>query len=334
MNIIKQKTSKPKWKLTEEVVALLEKLLTPAAKVEHNVLLPVVGRSGKRQCDVVITYGESPRQSITIVEVQKRSTKPDINTFHGWVTKMRQAGAQHLICVSVVGYPKSIIEEVKLEHGSTVKLLTLEEIQKIKIEDINIFLFNFALELTPKFFFKSIGPVKLETRPLDKELELTNHDKVFQVDDEANLLSLDDLICKCLEEISFVARSRGIQDLGSGIVKFVAGSDKKHLWIHSKEQRFKILNLPIEVEISTQRSEIPINYYEYKQMDVNNPLAWVVSTENHSKNSNAKFTIAFSLSIKESSGVIKIQPPNIQLSGIVLKAEISFSVSGVNQQII
>ncbi|OGH17897.1 MAG: hypothetical protein A3C22_03485 [Candidatus Levybacteria bacterium RIFCSPHIGHO2_02_FULL_37_10] len=330
MNPIKQKTSKPEWKLIEEIVAILEKSLTPDAKVEHNVWLPVVGRSGKRQCDVVIRYGKHPRQSIAIVEVQKRKAKPEITTFHGWVTKMRKVGAQHLICVSVAGYPKSVIEEVELEHGSTVRLLTLEELQKIKIENI-IFPFNSALELAPKFSFKSISSVKLENPPLDKELKFTNHDKIFEIDKETNFLSLDDIASKCLNEISVVARSKDMLDLGSGIIRFILGSTTKDLWIHSGEQRFKILKLPIEVEIATQRSEIHLNCYEYKQKDVNNPLAWVISTEN---NSNAKLTIVLSSSSKESLGSTKTQPFNIQLSGIVLKAEISSSGSSVNKQII
>lgn len=52
---MKQKISEPKWKLTEKVVAILEKMLAPATKVEHNIRLPVLGSSRKRQCDVVIT---------------------------------------------------------------------------------------------------------------------------------------------------------------------------------------------------------------------------------------------------------------------------------------
>ncbi|QQG40557.1 MAG: hypothetical protein HYV37_03240 [Candidatus Levyibacteriota bacterium] len=322
---MKQKTLKSKWKLIEEIVAILEKSLTPDAKVEHDVWLPVIGRSGKRQCDVVITYGKPPQQSITIVEVQKRGTKPEITTFDGWVMKMRKVGAQKLICVSAVGYPKSIIEDVELEYGSTVKLLTLEELKKIKIENI-IFPFNSALELTPKFSFQSIGSVKFDHPPLDKAFKLSNHDKVFEIDNEVNLLNLDNLISKSLDEISTVARSKGIPDLESGTVKFIVGSTTKNLWIHNNGQRFKILSLPIEVEVTMQRSEIPINYYEYKQKDINNPLAWAVSVEN-------KGVVTFSLSSKESLKMKKTQTPNIHLSGIVLEAEINLA-SGLNQQII
>lgn len=325
MNLMKQKTSKPKWKLIEEIVAILEKSLTPFAKVEHNVRLPVIGRSGERQCDVVIRYGDSPRQFIVIVEVQERKTKPDITTFDGWVAKMRSVGAQRLICVSAVGYPKSIIDEVKLKHGSTVLLLTLEELQTLKIGNI-IFSFKYAFELTPKFSFKSIGPAKLKNPPLDKGLQFTNYDKVFKVEKETNCLSLYDLISKCLNEISLVERSKGLPDLGDGTVRFVVGSTTKNLWLYIGEQRFKILELPIEVEVNTQQSKIPLTYHAYKQDGVNSPLAWAVSLEN-------KGTLIFRISSQESSEIIETQPLNIQLSGVILKYEISFSISSLNQQI-
>ena len=64
------------WKETEQMVAQLERMLTPSAKVQHNVNLPVIGsKTGrKRQCDVVITYSKPPRETITIVEVQDRKS--------------------------------------------------------------------------------------------------------------------------------------------------------------------------------------------------------------------------------------------------------------------
>ena len=43
------------WRVVEEVAALLEKSITPFARVEHNVKLLVIGKPRRRQCDVVIT---------------------------------------------------------------------------------------------------------------------------------------------------------------------------------------------------------------------------------------------------------------------------------------
>jgi len=121
----------PEWKLVEEVAARLEAALAPHAVVSSNVQLPVLGSSRRRQCDVVITMGRPPRETVSIVEVQKRKAKPDITTFHGWLQKMREVGAQHLICVSEAGYPASILEEVSQRIGPTVRLLTLSELQDI-----------------------------------------------------------------------------------------------------------------------------------------------------------------------------------------------------------
>jgi hypothetical protein len=127
-----QVNTNPDWKITEKIIALLEGIITPDAEVEHNVYLPVIGsQSGrKRQCDIVIKYGLEPRQSIAIVEVQKRKKLPDINTFQGWLRKMTEVGAQHLICVSALGYPKSIIEDVATKVGPTVTLTTLKELEE------------------------------------------------------------------------------------------------------------------------------------------------------------------------------------------------------------
>ena len=58
----------PNWRLAERIAAMVEKALTPMAKVEHNVRLPVLGSRRKRQCDVVVTFGVEPRQSIAIID--------------------------------------------------------------------------------------------------------------------------------------------------------------------------------------------------------------------------------------------------------------------------
>lgn len=119
-----------KWKETEEVVALLEKVVSPTSKVETNIFLPDLNsRTGtKRQCDIVIKNGKPPRETISIVEVQDRTSKVEVNTFDGWYQKMRDVGAQHLICVSREGFPNSIIEKAE-RIGPTVRLLTLSELE-------------------------------------------------------------------------------------------------------------------------------------------------------------------------------------------------------------
>lgn len=121
----------PAWKIREKVVTVIERHIGQSARIRHDVDLPVLtSRSGRtRQCDIVIQEGEKPRQTTSIVEVQKRRSKPEINDFNGWIEKMREVGAQHLICVSELGFPASIKEKAD-EIGPTVRLLTLQQIEQ------------------------------------------------------------------------------------------------------------------------------------------------------------------------------------------------------------
>lgn len=112
----------------ERLVLLVEQSISPGSHVEHNVDLPVIGSKcgNTRQCDVVIRSGQAPRETVTIVEVQDRKSKPDINTYGGWLHKLEQVGAQHLICVSRHDFPCSIKEDA-LGRGTTVRLVTVKE---------------------------------------------------------------------------------------------------------------------------------------------------------------------------------------------------------------
>lgn len=123
--------SDPDWEFREKVITIIERHLSHSAVVRRNVYLPVLNsESGRtRQCDIVIEEGLEPRKTISIVEVQKRGSKPKINEFNGWVEKMREVGAQYLICVSEAGFPKSIKEKAD-QIGPTVRLMTYNQLEK------------------------------------------------------------------------------------------------------------------------------------------------------------------------------------------------------------
>lgn len=118
------------WKEAELLVKLIEEQVSPDALIEHNVFLPVLSSTTgvKRQCDLVIRTGQKPRQTISIVEIQDRNRKVDITIFDGWMQKMKDVGAQHLICVSKKGFPKSVEEKARF-IGPTVRLVKLEEFE-------------------------------------------------------------------------------------------------------------------------------------------------------------------------------------------------------------
>src|SRR5882757_4539567 len=95
-----QMKKKNDGKYFEKIVHLLEQSLDPESKVEHDVKLPILhSPSGETaQCDIVITSGKKPRETLTLIEVQDRSSKVKPNDFRGWLKKVEEVGAQHLIC--------------------------------------------------------------------------------------------------------------------------------------------------------------------------------------------------------------------------------------------
>lgn len=127
--VSKKGSSEPQWKTVEKVVALLEKALAPEARVRHNVRLPCLTTGREEQCDVVIEMGQEPRVTRTIVEVQKRNERVKPNDFRGWCQKMRDVGANRLICVSAKPFPGSIKDKVAKELGPAVLLVRLEALE-------------------------------------------------------------------------------------------------------------------------------------------------------------------------------------------------------------
>ena len=154
---LKRRTAEPQWKTVEKVVALLEKSLAPEARVRHNVKLPCLATGHEEQCDVVIEVGREPRVIRTVVEVQNRSERVKPNDFRGWCQKMRDVGANRLICVSTKPFPQSIKDKVAKELGPTVLLVRLEA---LRTEQWPFQIVNNSMKI-----FKSIVKVNGSIRP-------------------------------------------------------------------------------------------------------------------------------------------------------------------------
>jgi hypothetical protein len=77
----------------------------------------------------VIEIGQEPRVTRTIVEVQTRNQRVKPNDFRGWCQKMRDVGANRLICVSAMPFPRSIKDKVAKDLGPTVLLVRLEALR-------------------------------------------------------------------------------------------------------------------------------------------------------------------------------------------------------------
>lgn len=286
------------WNVIEQVAGLIEKALTPDAKVQHNIRLPVIGKKRKRQCDVVITYGSEPRPTISIVEVQKRQRKPDINTFHGWYRKKQEVGAQHLICVSMKGYPKSIIDEVANTYGPTVKLLSLDELQKPSIPGLE-FVLPYIINRSPKFKLLKVGTIKVDKYP-GENANFNADDKIFTAANSKELLSLGEIITLVLRK----SYSNTIADKNKYELTLSLDSMVDNLRILIDGNISKVLELKADIEIYTVINKIPLKTYKYQQEMINGVLAWVAIAEGIIDNQKKSVRMVFG---KNENGFLQIQ---------------------------
>lgn len=184
-----------KGKELELVVAAIEKGLSPDAVVEHDIFLPVLASSSgrTRQIDVVIRQGKAPRETLTIVEVQDRSSAVDINTFGGWLNKVDEVGAQHLMVVSRKPFPLSVIEKAE-QAGNKVFLMYIREVIPDEIPSdfvrFSIDYYDFYLKGTTSLKVK-VEKGMIEKHSLKSEF-LSNSDRKFSIDG-ANLIDIDAL---------------------------------------------------------------------------------------------------------------------------------------------
>lgn len=257
------------WLTIEKLVQLIEKSISPDSKVEHNVKLPDLTSvsNAKCQCDVVITTGNAPRQTITIVEIQSRNKKFDITFFKGLIQKMRDVGAQHLICVSTEGFTSTIKEKAK-SLGGTVRLIKLTKhstnnlpvnFSNLKFtDDRPVYDFN----ENPRIVFKRMG---------GKETKIN--------------LGLGN--CKfILNNISALRREFGIKELVEdyfesnqpeidGLYKVKLPKIGESLTIEHLDMLLEVENFEWNIFVKIRRNDIPIFAYSYEQEEAG-PIAWVL----------------------------------------------------------
>jgi hypothetical protein len=303
------------WIIFEKIVHLIERSISPDSVVKHNVNLPVIGSpSGRtRQCDVVIWSGQKPRETITIVEVQKRKSKLNINTFGGWLEKLEEVGAQYLICVSRHDFPTSIKEKA-VGLGSTVRLITLKELNTESIPiNINFTHSDFDLKKVNKFklTFSNSEIEELGIRDvLEKDIKDNPNSDVNE-----NFLSLDKnkLVSMYLLCRDHFVRPDGESE-GEGRMIFDI-KESPELYIKF-EDHFLRVGLDCKFLWTYKKTEIPISVLTYEQNEAG-VLAWVaeVSYECRAGLISTKFPI-----VKKRDGQYRVEgmfaklPPGICLS--------------------
>jgi hypothetical protein len=238
------------------------------------------------QCDVVITTGSPPRETITIVEVQDRDSKPAANDFRGWQQKLNDVGAQHLICVSREGFTDSEIERAS-QSGSRIRLVTLRELDSENIP-LDFFKMYFDFE---NFDIKPIDDASMtfsgtdqkkfgiEKEALNGKKDVTLNEKKFSEDKET-LVSLYDL-CK-----KYVTPQEEI-DSGKNRLEFL--QDQNHIF-YLIDGHFIRCELKFEYEWIYEHVHIPASVLAYEQ-DEFGILVWILKAGYESKNGYVGFRI-------------------------------------------
>lgn len=271
------------WELHEKIVSVIEKFLNPESTVEHNKLLPVIGSPGKRkrQCDIVIFHKNGPRTFTTIIEVQKRNKKVKISDFDGWTTKMKDVGAQHLVCVSELGFPESIIEKVKIKYGTnSVSLMTLNEFQLFDKSDIINLIPLSYINKRRSFIITNISNSEFKRKKEKSsssicKVEITQEEKMFCFEEDTQLLSLEEIISKLLNEIDqndFLHHGDTLK------IKF---NSNNQISIIIDDEKIDIINLDIDVKLEKKMDIKPIEGTKYKYSFVldDNKFYWLVKTK-------------------------------------------------------
>lgn len=298
----------------EKIVEIIERSISPTAKIEQNVFLPILtsveGRTA--QCDIVIRNGNPPRETLTLVEVQDRSSSIDINSFRGWLGKMEDVGAQHLICVSRKEFPSSIKEKAS-QFGSKIFLITLKELspERIPLEFIR-FIFQYRhLDIkTIRNFHPFVAPGEIKKyglRPMDYNLD----DKSWSLDGK-NMISLLD-VCKAKINPKITTSNTSGYIEGSDSLSFNLIDSEQLFYDHNGE--LIRIGLECEFEWGFEYTEIPMSVASYEQ-DKHGALAWLFEITHHSKSGLISVKLP----------VVKLLNGNYKLLNSIINSQFEYTI--------
>ncbi|WP_191830888.1 restriction endonuclease [Pseudomonas fluorescens] len=293
----------------EKIVELIERSISPTARIEQNVFLPVLTstQGHTAQCDIIIRNGPPHRKTLTIVEVQDRNSKVDINTFRGWLGKIEDVGAQHLICVSRKDFASSIKEKAA-QSGSKIFLITLKDLspEKIPLDFIKfIFLYQHIDIKRVRSIRPYVGSGQIEKLGLKSfQFELT--DKLWSLD-KINMISLLEICRASIKGGQSLLDMAAVND-GVGNVSFsIAGEDTIYFF---HNDGFVRIGLDCEFEWEFEHAEIPMSVACYEQ-DEHGALAWLFEVIHNSKSGPVSVKIP----------VVKLDDGNYKLLGSIINAQ-------------
>lgn len=267
-----------KGKDLERVVQLIHASIEADSIVKQDVRLPVIKGHNKnkrwRQCDVVITSGPPYRRTITIFEVQDRNKKVEINDFKGWLGKLDDVGAQHLVCVSRFEFPESIKDEAS-ELGGKVKLITIKDAEPdelplsffkshVTYNDFDITkISGFKIEFSEDEA-KINGIFEAAKNILGARQVKYFNDKIFSLDKK----SLKSLFVICQDSIS------DLDKYESGLSRLVFDRTlEPKLYLHVNDKALPI-GLRLDFNWKNKNHHYPISILKYEPLD-DRSLAWI-----------------------------------------------------------
>lgn len=284
----------PHWKSVEKVVRLLEATLDPSATVQHDVALHDYSSGGPRQCDTVIETGIAPRRTRTIVEVQDRADPLGIEDLQGFSRKMEGVRAQHLICVTRVGYTGQARNFAR-NVGPSIRLLTLAELEQSSWP-VNIAFGRFCIienEAKPVHMQLRGAPndnYALERQPgrgnLDLQARMFEYRKRGH---RSKVLTASDLFLTATDEMPFYFyQPNPIPHQ----MKRRFGSDDR-LWVKIGKRRFCVGEMELHVLLQTRKHFIPVKMMSYTQQDFEGLLGWSALAEGELDGKRIQIRAAF-----------------------------------------
>lgn len=261
------------WKEIEKLVHLIEQSINPSSIVLHNQNLPVINSpSGRtRQCDVVIISGTEKRKTTTIVEVQNRNSSVDINTFNGWLEKIKEVGAQHLVCVSMQEFPSSIKEKAR-QIGSSVMLVKLQ--QSLEPDTIPLQLINSKATFSD-FNIQELFDLNLTySKACIESTELTAEDlqiSHFNINDE--IFSINGITLTSIFSISRDILKQ--QNFNANELHEIEIKDPQEIYVYIKGVFLKVIQLRYKIKWTHNIHVITPSVMTYDQIE-DGTLAWVL----------------------------------------------------------
>lgn len=271
----------------ERVVELLERSLDPAARIKQNVPMPVLSSQigATVHCDVVVWSHQGAREFITIIEVQDRTRQMLPNDVRGFVEKMKDVGAQRVVCVSKMDFSKSVKEKAA-QSGGTLILIVVNDwgIDSLPLEFVRVepsyAEFNLTEATNVHIIFSKNQVAGIDKKELNfPSLKPTK--EIFSYDCE-NMFSLSTL-CKNYSDQNYKKASSGENMLDT------EKDDEPQLHVLIKDI-FHRIEIRLAYKYEWVVTEIKPHILSYEQ-DGHGTIAWYLEAQHQAKDGLVKMKI-------------------------------------------